>query len=224
MKKYIGIYILMLLITACGGGGEPGTDGPVVSSDYITVPPSLTLLGDGQTSDLQIRANCNWTISCSASWLTISPSSGSQSQTVSVTAGKNSTGSERVATLTISGGKAPSRTVTVTQPKGTEELRLSASTTSLEFEAKGETKSFTINTNTSWTISKPDWCTVDNASGTGDATISVTVSENKDKEKRTGNIIINGEGVSPVTITINQKEREAGNSEPGSDDNTPPSV
>ena len=224
MKKYIGIYILMLLITACGGGGEPGTEGPVVSLDYISVSSDLSLLGDGQTTELTISSNCSWSISSSASWLTVSPSSGNQTQIVKVSAGKNSSGEERVATLTVSGGKAPSRTVTVTQPKGTGNLKLSVSSTSLEFEAKGETKTFSISTNTSWTISKPDWCTVDNASGTGDATISVTVSENKEKEKRTGNIIINGEGVSPVTITINQKEREAGNSEPGSGDNTPPSV
>lgn len=222
MKNYIGIYILMLLMTSCGGGGEPGTDEPVVSPYFINVTPNLSLLGDGQTTEITISANCNWTISNPASWLTISPSSGSQTQIVKVSAGKNSTGSERVATLTVSGGKDLSRPITVTQPKGTEELRLSASTTSLDFEAKGETKTFTISSNTSWRISKPEWCTIDRASGTGDANISVTASENKDKEKRTGNIIVNGEGVSPVTITIDQKEREAGNSEPGSDDNLPP--
>ena len=222
MKKLYGIYILVLLITACGEGDEPGTDTPVVSPDLINVPPSLTLLGDGQTSDLQIQANCYWTIRCSADWLTISPSSGSQSQTVSVTAGRNSTGSERVATLTVSGGKAPSRTVTVTQSKGTEGLGLTVSTTSLDFEAKGETKTFTISSNTSWRISVPEWCTIDRPSGSGDASISVTASENTDKEKRSGSIVVNGEGVNPVTITINQKAKEAGNSEPGLGDNLPP--
>ena len=214
----------MLFIAACGGGGEPGTDGPVVSPDYINVSPNVSLLGDGQTTDITISANCSWSITNSATWLTVSPSSGSLTQTVKVSAGKNSTGEERVAILTVSGGKAPSRTITVTQPKGTEDPKLNVSETSLEFDAKGGTKKFTISTNTRWNISKPDWCTIDKISGSGDASIAVTVSENKDKEKRSGNIIINGEGVNSVTISINQKEREAGSAEPGSGDNTPPGV
>lgn len=224
MKKYLGIYILMLFIAACGGGGEPGTDSPVVSPDYINVSPNVSLLGDGQTTEITISANCSWSITNSATWLTVSPSSGSLTQTVKVSAGKNSTGEERVAILTVSGGKAPSRTITVTQPKGTEDPKLNVSATSLEFEAKGETKTFSIKANVRWEISKPDWCTLDKTSGNGDADISVTVSENKNKEKRSGNIIINGNGVNAVTITINQKEREAGSAEPGSGDNTPPGV
>lgn len=224
MKKYIGIYILMLLLASCGGGDAPDS-GTTVSSDFIKVlTNNITLDGDGGSADITIEANCSWTINSSSYWLRLSSSTGFNNQKVSVSAEKNTSGAERNAVLIVSGGKARSVEIRVSQPKGTVELKLSVSTTSLEFESKGETKTFTINANTSWTISKPDWCTVDKTSGTGDATISVTVSENKDKEKRTGNIIINGEGVSPVTITINQKEREAGNSEPGSGDNTPPSV
>ena len=223
MNKYLWIYILMLLFTACDGGGEPGTDGPVVSPDYISVSsPSLPLLGDGQQTEITISANCSWTISRDADWLTVNPSSGSNTQTVTVTANKNSSGKERTAVLTVSGGKAPSRKITVTQPKGSEELVLSANISSLAFEAKGESKSFKITSNTSWTISKPEWCSLSLESGTGDANINVTATENKEKEQRTGDIVITGKGVNPVNIRISQKEREAGQSEPGSGDNIPP--
>ena len=225
MKNKIWICLFMLIITACGGGGEPGTEEPIISKDRIDVRPNLTLLGDGQEAELRITANCNWTITNSESWLTVNPASGNGTETVKVIAGKNSTGAERNAILTVRGGSAPNMTVVVTQPKGTDEpvaKTLSANTSSLSFEAKGEQKSFTISSNTNWEISKPEWCTLSVTSGTGDATISVTATENKEREQRTGNIVITGEGVSPITISLSQKAREAGNSEPGPGDNTPP--
>lgn len=224
MNRKFSIFAFSLLLLACGGGGGSGYEPVVITTDYINVTPNLSLLADGQEADLRISSNCRWTISYSDSWLTVNPTSGNNTENVKVSAGKNSTGYDRTARLTISGGGAPTKTVIVTQSKSVEELKLSASVESLSFEAKGETKTFSISANTRWDISKPDWCTVDKTSGSGDATISVTVSENKDKEKRSGNIIINGEGVNSVTISINQKEREAGSAEPGSGDNTPPGV
>ena len=223
MKKWFEISIIMLILTACGGGEAPNNI--IVSADNISVAPNLTLLGDGQEAELRITANCNWTISFTESWLTVNPSSGNGTETVKVIAGKNSTGAERIAILTVRGGSAPAKTVVVSQPKGTDEpvaKTLSANTSSLSFEAKGEQKSFAISSNTNWEISKPEWCTLSVTSGTGDATISVTATENKEREQRTGNIVITGEGVSPITISLSQKAREAGNSEPGPGDNTPP--
>ena len=79
----------MLIITACGGGGEPGTEEPIISKDRIDVRPNLTLLGDGQEAELRITANCNWTITNSESWLTVNPASGNGTETVKVIAGKS---------------------------------------------------------------------------------------------------------------------------------------
>jgi hypothetical protein len=119
MKKYFCCSLFALLVVACSGGDGPGEE-PVVSKDYINVTPNLTLLGDGQETEMKVSANCSWTITNSASWLTVTPSSGSNTETVKVSAGKNSSGSERIATLTIQGGSAPQRTVMVTQAKGSD--------------------------------------------------------------------------------------------------------
>lgn len=217
---------MALLMVACGGGGDDPEKDPVVSKDYINVAPNLQLLGDGQDTDLRITANCSWTITNSASWLSVSPSSGSNTETVRVSAGKNSTGSERTATLTIRGGNAPERRVMVTQAVGSDTpaaKTLSANVASLEFDGKGETKQFTISSNTSWNITKPEWCTLSKTSGNGNDEISVTVAENPNKEQRSGQIVISGEGVSSVTIPVTQKPKASDNTgEPGSGDNLPP--
>ena len=129
--------------------------------------------------------------------------------------------------MTVQGGNAPARSVVVTQGKGTEDpivKTLTTNTTSLSFDAKEESKSFTINSNTSWTISKPEWCVVSLSSGNGNADIVVTAADNPNKEQRTGQIVISGEGVSSVTISVSQKGKDTTNSqEPGPNDNQPPS-
>jgi len=119
--KYMTIILALAAIWACGGGDDSG-DEPVISKDRLDVPPNLgELLGDGQTVELPIQANCAWTITKDAEWLSVTPSTGSGSQRVSVSAGKNNTGKQRMAVLTVKGGgSALTRMVTVTQAKGSD--------------------------------------------------------------------------------------------------------
>lgn len=210
MIRYIWFGIVTLLLMACGGGDGSGEE-PFVSKDYINVAPNLQLLGDGQETELKITANCSWKISNPASWLTVTPSSGTNNETVRVSAGKNSTGEDRTAILTIQGGNAPTRSVVVSQSKGSEDpivKTLSTNLSSLSFEAKEGSKTFTISSNTNWTISKPDWCTLSSSSGNGNADIVVTASDNPSKEQRSGQIVISGEGLSSVTISVSQKGKD----------------
>lgn len=214
---------MMCLIMSCGGGGEPG-DEPQVSKDRVDVAPNLQLLGDGQVTELTVTANCSWTITKTADWLTVNPTSGNNTGTVKVSAGKNPTSEPRYATLTVKGGKAPEKYVMVTQLAGTvvpEVKTLSVDVSSLAFEAKGETKTIKITSNTTWSISdKPDWCMLSESSGSGNKSIAVTADENPSTQDRSGKFTIRGEGVEAVEISVTQNAKEL--QEPGSDDNTPP--
>lgn len=216
----------MLLLVACDNSNDPGQDTPVISNDFIKVAPNLQLLGDGQVEELAIEANCNWIITKTDDWLTVTPITGSGSQRVKVSAGKNSTGVERTAILTVKGGTAPERQVMVTQSKSTEVIETKTMTVeplSIEFEAAGEAKSFSINSNASWTISAPTWCKLSASSGTGNGVVTVTVSENPDTQQRTGQIIVSGDGVSSAKIELTQKAKEEDSPiEPGKNDNQPP--
>lgn len=205
---------------ACGGG----EDTPQINKDYLSVPTSQELLGDGQAIDITIDANCSWTISKDVEWLTVSPMSGSDKQTVTIAAMKNSTGADRMAILTIQGGTLPARRMTVTQRKSSDtpaQKTLSVNTTSLEFEKDGGSQNITITSNTSWTITYPDWCTLSKTSGNDNETITVTVGKNEKTEKRDGQIVISGEGVNAATINVSQKAAISTGPNPG--DNLPPS-
>ena len=214
---------MMCLVMACGGGDEPGEE-PQVSKDRVDVAPNLQLLGDGQVTELTVTANCSWTITKSADWLTVNPMSGNNTETVRVSAGKNPTSEPRYATLTVKGGKAPEKYVMVTQLAGTvvpEVKTLTADVSSLAFEAKGEAKTIKIVSNTTWSITgRPDWCVLSESSGSESRDITVTANENTKTEDRFGQIVIEGDGVSKVVIDVTQKAKEL--QEPGSNDNTPP--
>ena len=214
---------MMCLVMACGGGDEPGEE-PQVSKDRVDVAPNPLWLGDGQVTDLTVTANCSWTITKSADWLTVNPMSGNNTETVRVSAGKNPTSEPRYATLTVKGGKAPEKYVMVTQLAGTvvpEVKTLTADVSSLAFEAKGEVMTIKITSNTTWNITyKPEWCVLSESSGSESRDITVTANENTKTEDRSGQIVIEGDGVSKVVIDVTQKAKEL--QEPGPDDNTPP--
>jgi hypothetical protein len=92
-----------------------------MSKDYINVIQSAEIPGDGGSIEINISSNCNWSISKEADWLTVTPTTGRNNETVTLTAAKNNTSKERLAVLTITGGaiQVPKK-VTVTQPKATE--------------------------------------------------------------------------------------------------------
>ena len=223
MKQSILYFLMVFVLLACDGDDD---NAPDISKDYLNVAPNMELLGGGDTKELTITANCSWTIIKNSDWLTVNPMAGNNSQSVLVTAGKNTTGVDRVAVLTIKGGTLPAKNVTITQQKSSDSpapITLSASTSSLTFENSGGTQTFTITSNTSWSISASSWCTVSPSSGKDNASISVTVTENSQTEERTGQIVINGDGANSVTIDISQKAKEKNNDkEPGRNDNLPP--
>jgi hypothetical protein len=124
---------------------------------------SLSFSAGGEIKSFGITsAGVTWSVSSSASWLTVSPSSGSGDATVTLTAPVNSGASSRTATVTVSGSGVGSRTVSVTQDAiAIVPPTLSVSASSLHFVTGGGTQTATVTSNTSWTESTyASWITV----------------------------------------------------------------
>ena len=226
MKKILLFLMLVIVAYACTDDNTE-QDMPVISKDYLQVTFNLQLQADGDEKELAIEANCSWSISASETWLTVTPMTGNNTQTVTVVAGKNTTGANRTAILTIIGGTAPKRQVAVTQPKSADVVvdtkTLTASPSEFNFEAEGESKELTIKSNTSWAVSCPEWCTLSTSSGFSEATITVTALANPGKEQRKGSLVIVGNETPSVTVPLTQKAKtEETQKEPGADDNQPP--
>ena len=199
-------------------------------------PTSLSTSAAGETKNVNVTSNDIWTVSSNQSWCTVSPSSGSNNGTVKITTAKNTTSSSRTATVTIKGtNSGKSVTVKVTQDAGTNVGRdeydsdknldgsgsftLSVSTSSLQMKAQGESKTVSVSSNDSWTVtSNQSWCTVTPSSGTNNGTIKIT-SSNNTSSSRTATVTIKGKNSGKsVTVKVTQDAgTNIGRDEYGSD-------
>ena len=137
--------------------------------------------------------SCSWTAVSNAAWITVTNgASGSGIGQVAYTVAANTTGSQRVGTMTIAG-----QTYTVTQSGASCTYSLSA--TSVSVPSTGSTAgslSVVTGTSCSWTaVSNAAWITVTNgASGTGIGAVSYTVAANTTGSQRVGTMAVAGIG------------------------------
>ncbi|HAB53650.1 MAG TPA: hypothetical protein DCE80_15995 [Ignavibacteriales bacterium] len=86
----------------------------------LTVSPSnQPVTYEADSTKFTITSNTSWSVGDDATWLTVSPITGSNNDTLKVTFEENTTSSERVGTITISGGGII-RSVKVTQEVPTD--------------------------------------------------------------------------------------------------------
>ena len=88
--------------------------------------------------------------------------------------------------------------------KKDKDPELSASPKSLEFAAAGETKTFDVKSNVSWTVAGEAWLTVTPASGKGDGRVSVQAAANTAATARTGEITVGAKDADAVKIAVTQ--------------------
>lgn len=193
---------------------EKGLEGRVTVSQEVheayTVsvqPTSVTLQkASGSQASITISANQGWSISGTPAWATLSKSSGTGNDTVTITAASENTSTdERSATLTITGSQSGSATVTLKQ--NATEVVWSVSPESISIEADDTSDhALTVTSNTSWTITEyPDWVQVSKSSGTGNDTVNVKAkSEYTGDEQRSGTIAFKNAKGSTVNVTITQ--------------------
>ncbi|NLN01941.1 MAG: hypothetical protein GX174_08585, partial [Lentisphaerae bacterium] len=169
---------------------------------YLNVSPtSVSVPQGGGSGTFTISANVSWSISDNASWLTVSPTSGSGDKQVTVTASANTGTSQRSATVTVT-GNGMTQNITVTQPG--RNVYLNVSPTSVSVPQGGGSGTFSISANVSWSISdNADWLTVSPTSGSGDKSVTVTAtSANTGTSQRSATVTVTGNGMTQnVTVT-----------------------
>lgn len=123
---------LTSLLLSCGGGGSntPDTD-VVVSSERIEVS-DVTMLPDAGEKQVTVNANCSWVISVPGSdtWLSVNPTSGTNTQTITLSCSANTSTNSRTSVVTIS-GKQRTTAFKVTQ-NGIEVVNVSINNFNLE--------------------------------------------------------------------------------------------
>ncbi|HCY75161.1 MAG TPA: hypothetical protein DHV28_04515 [Ignavibacteriales bacterium] len=190
-------------ITVTGGGiTRTVTVTQSATAFTLTVTPSNQSVTNAPGStEFTVQSNTNWTLSDDAAWLTVSPTSGNNNQTLTATYTENTTTAQRIGTITVTGGRI-TRTVTVTQSATAFTLTVTPQNQSVT-NAPGSTE-FTVQSNTSWTLSDDaDWLTVSPTSGNNNQTLTAAYTENTTTAQRIGTITVTGGGITR-TVTVTQ--------------------
>ncbi|WP_336621976.1 BACON domain-containing protein [Neolewinella lacunae] len=188
------------------GSFNNGIEFQIVAPAASTLTVSTNQLSPSATStsgSFDVAGNCtSWSANSTASWITLSPSSGTGPRTVNVTYTANTSTSSRTGTITVSGCNI-TRTITVTQAAAASTLTVS--TTQLSPSATTTSGSFNVaGTCTSWSASdNAGWITLSPSSGTGPRTVNVTYTANTSTSSRTGTITVSGCNITR-TITVTQ--------------------
>ncbi len=179
---------------------------------YISVlRDSVLFAADTLLKDTFIlSSNTMWKINEVSEWINVSPINGINSDTIQVSIDTNLFAFERPALLVISSDDTAITDSMIIWQDAAEPFILT-SIDSLFFSGFPDgAQYFELTSNVSWSISSPDtWANVDISSGTGDASVAVTVDTNDQQTIRATSIVISADEVSD-TIKIIQDSIPAG--------------
>ena len=173
----------------------------------ITLTTSASVLHfpfSGEEQSFTIDSNTNsWKISCDASWVTITPTTGANNATITVKAELNSETETRSATITITGtGILTPKIIPVSIDAAP---LLIVTPPSLSFTASDSPKQLNVTSNTSWTVgNNPSWLSANPMSGANNGVLTITAAANTSVEQRTGSLSIISAGLTPRTVNVTQ--------------------
>lgn len=173
------------------------------SSPFLNIDPTEeTVDAVASSTTFAISSNIDWTVTESCSWLSVSPSSGSGNQSVTVAYNENTSIDQRICEISVDGGSF-SEIYTLTQLGAIPYLSVNPSNESVGSEAS--TTTFDVSSNLDWIITEScSWLSVNPSSGSGNQTITVTYGENLDITERTCEIDVEG-GSMTATYTLTQE-------------------
>lgn len=142
---------------------------------YPASSQSLTITTDGQ-----------WTAKTDASWIHLSPGSGTSGTPLKISVDANQNDKERSGLVSITVGQT---TQSITIVQAGQFIRVSCD--DLLTNSKPTTIKLSITSNMDWTASSNvSWITISPKEGTGDATITLSVTDNPSIKARTGSVSV----------------------------------
>lgn len=183
-------------ITVTQYAGDPDFS---ISSDSITVSASAT------ETTVDIFANAAWTASSTASWLSVSPESGTGDVSVTVNSDENEDTTARTAYIIISMDGADDDTITVNQQGAAPFIETSTLYLTVG-AAENSSVELLVYSNISWTVScSESWFAPSITSGTGNCSIKIVADENPLSEVHTAYITISADGLDDITVSVTQE-------------------
>ena len=206
MKKiFYAIVAGLLLLASCQKAPEL----------TITSPASIELSADGSNGTITFTANRDWTVSCSANWIHVSPSSGTASDgpiTVSIRCDANTTYEDRSSTVTVK-AEDLTQNITVKQPAN---LGIILATQAYNLTSDAKTIEVTVQANVQYTVAVTgDWIKQTGTKGLTTDKLTFSIEENTTYDAREGTITLKAKTgeVADQVISVKQAQKDALNIE-----------
>ncbi len=205
------LFALALSVMSCGGGDEePAPENPTppptppkpVASITITgeAVSGLNFTSEGGSKPITFTATDDWSVAVASTgseqWCTVSPLSGTSSQTsVSVTVGPNAGYDDRSVSVNFTCG-TQRKTVVVTQK---QKDALLVTSDKVEMDNKGGTFTSEVKANISYTVTVPEqfaeWISTVTTKALKTSTETFSVAANENLESREGYVLFSGAGI-----------------------------
>lgn len=167
-----GLLVVLSVILVASCSKEP-------PKELTVSPQSIELESDGASQSVALQSNVNWSASSNAGWLIISPKTGTGSMEIALKADANISGAERTATVTFTSADVEGLSASLTVKQVPVSVSFAKDTVPVKSE--GETVTFSVTSNTDWTILTSEETArvkLSQTSGSGNATITAEVSAN----------------------------------------------
>ncbi|MFT6199834.1 MAG: hypothetical protein ACJAQ2_001611 [Vicingaceae bacterium] len=182
---------------------QAGTTGNIViNPSNITLPSSAN-----GTGSFNVTSDINWSISGKPTWLNLSTSNGINNAVVNVSSNSiNQTGSNRVATLLISGLGAVSKAINITQVDANSTAFSLSVDTLFVGSTAGSTADFTVIAYNNWTLAESSpWLALNKSTGSNtDVITALAVSENLFGTPRFTDVIATSPGNTNELLVVAQ--------------------
>lgn len=195
------------VITLSHTGNRNASSNIIVRQAPASITASTETLTFNNTAgmvEVSVNAEASWTSSTSSSWIEITPSSGNAGTSVmKISVSPNTSTNERTGYVILAVGGTQRIQIPIIQ-RG---IYVEVDKTNMNFNAKGESQSINISSNTNWVIMDlPNWATTSVTSGNGDASVTITASANNSTNQRSAIFKVTQEGVTVgKSITITQE-------------------
>lgn len=204
-------HLYLLLLTLAGATVLAFSACVKAPQVTISTPENIELSADGSSGSITFTANRDWSIRCSESWISVTPSSGQASKdaiTVRVSCGANTTYEDRQATVTITAEDAVQTTI-IKQPAN---LGIVLPTQSFNIASDARSIEVQVQANVQYTVSvSADWIKQTGTKGLTSNTLTFSIEQNETYDARSANIIIKPQNATVLaqTISVVQAQKDA---------------
>ena len=163
-------------------------------------PEKVDMKAEGGTFTVTVTANHSYHLSSTPDWVT---EKSFENDVFTFEVAENKEITERSGVIVICDDAGVCLPCSVKQAGA--EVYLTVAPESMEFDPKGGNVSVTVTTNDKWTVSADaSWCTVSPASGEGEGTIKVTVSEYGGQGRRNAAVTVKTGSGRSKTVAVEQ--------------------